>query len=133
MSNTAETTVIFNGTPLSTDQVEGIARGSRAAQLSDDNEFQSRIQRGANFLEKVMREDGVIYGVTTGYGDSCGVSVPPEQVDMLYRPLYPFHGCGMGEPFSVEETRAVLVARLASLCQGYSGVRHSGDLRSQGC
>jgi|GEM_PF-3864483 len=26
---------------------------------------------------RLLREDGVIYGVTTGYGDSCTVNIPP--------------------------------------------------------
>lgn len=124
MTSGNKPSVLFDGTPLSSSQVDGIARGHLTPALSDDIEFQARIQRGAQFLERVMREDGVIYGVTTGYGDSCEIAVAPELVDDLPRHLYTFHGCGMGEPFSVEETRAVLVARLASLCRGYSGVRY---------
>ena len=116
--------MMFNGEALSIPQVEAIAGRQAAVSLSTTPEFINRIQRGARFLDQLLREDGVIYGVTTGYGDSCEVNVPYDQVHDLPRHLYTFHGCGMGEPFTLEETRAVLAARLASLCQGYSGVRY---------
>ncbi len=124
MNLPSENIVLFDGAALSISEVRAIARGEAAPHLSDQPEFRERIQRGADFLEDLLSEDGVIYGVTTGYGDSCDVSVPKELVDALPRQLYTFHGCGMGEPFTLEETRAILVARLASLCQGYSGVRY---------
>lgn len=125
MTNPAPGTVLFDGSALSIEDVVAIARQEKTVALSDSPEFSQRVQRGADFLERLLREEGVIYGVTTGYGDSCEVSVPSDQVDSLPKRLYTFHGCGMGEPFSVEETRATLAARLASLCQGFSGVRYT--------
>ncbi|MCL4104124.1 UNVERIFIED_CONTAM: hypothetical protein GTU68_034986 [Idotea baltica] len=124
MTKSVSSKLVFDGTPLSCSEVEAIARGYSNVSLSKAHDFKTRIKKGAQFLERILKEDGVIYGVTTGYGDSCEVKVGAEQVGELPRHLYTFHGCGMGEPFSVEETRAVLVARIASLCQGYSGVRY---------
>tara|TARA_R110002072_G_scaffold302958_1_gene490372 strand:- start:10676 stop:12226 length:1551 start_codon:yes stop_codon:yes gene_type:complete len=124
MNAQAQPIVVFDGNPLCIGDVDAIARGFAEPRLSDESGFQARIRRGADFLARLLEEEGVIYGVTTGYGDSCEVSVPAELVHTLPRHLYTFHGCGMGEPFSLEETRAVLVARLASLCQGFSGVRY---------
>jgi len=64
----------------------------------------------------------VVYGVSTGYGDSCTVNVPASLVAELPHHLYAYHGCGLGRYLDAEETRAVLVARLVSLAQGMSGV-----------
>ncbi len=114
--------VTFDGSALNCADIEALAK-RRAHALLGGREFAARIDRGAAFLEKVLRDEGVIYGVTTGYGDSCQVSVPADQIDDLSSHLHTFHGCGLGEPFSIEQTRAILAARLASLCQGYSGVR----------
>jgi histidine ammonia-lyase len=124
MNESKVQSVVFDGSPLSCIDVDSVANGSSKVVLGQSFEFRERIGAGANFLERVLREDGVIYGVTTGYGDSCSVDVPRELVGSLPRYLYTFHGCGMGEPFSHRETRAILAARLASLCQGYSGVRY---------
>jgi histidine ammonia-lyase len=74
-------------------------------------------------LAKKLKDDGYIYGVTTGYGDSCTQAVALDLVNQLPINLSRFHGCGLGEFLTREQTRAVLAVRLASLCLGNSGVR----------
>lgn len=115
-------TVVFDGQRLCIADILALARQQARAKLSDDTAFRARIQRGADFLDRLLAEDGVVYGVTTGYGDSCTVSVPAELVPQLPHHLYTYHGCGLGRWLSPEETRAVLAVRLQSLCQGVSGV-----------
>lgn len=114
-------TLRFGAATLTIEDVVDIASRQAAVTLSDDPAFRQRITRGAEFLDRLLREDGVVYGVTTGYGDSCTVAVPPELVDELPVGLARFHGCGMGAILCPALTRAVLATRLASLCRGYSG------------
>ncbi|WP_432722081.1 aromatic amino acid ammonia-lyase [Jeongeupia wiesaeckerbachi] len=99
-----------------------LARREATPRLSDDAAFTGRIARGAAFLDKLLDDEGVIYGVTTGYGDSCTVAVPVSLAYELPHHLYTYHGCGYGDVFDDMQTRAILAARLASLSQGYSGV-----------
>jgi histidine ammonia-lyase len=115
-------TVRFDQDRLSIEDIVDIAQGRATAVLSDEPAFRSAIQLGADFLERLLREDGTIYGVTTGYGDSCTVTVPPELVAELPHHLYTYHGVGLGEYFTPPQTRAILASRLASLSKGYSGV-----------
>lgn len=114
--------VTFDGSPLSVDDVVALARGQARAALSRAPAFEARIRAGADFVDALLRDEGVIYGVTTGYGDSCTVAIPPALVAELPQRLYTYHGCGMGRLLTPEATRAVLAARLASLAQGASGV-----------
>ncbi|GAB1263972.1 HAL/PAL/TAL family ammonia-lyase [Aurantivibrio infirmus] len=114
--------ISFNKDPLSIEDIVAIANLEQSVELSDDEEFTRAIARGSEFLDRLLAEDGVIYGVTTGYGDSCTVSIPSQLVEELPKHLYTFHGCGLGEILSPQLGRAVLAARLASLCQGFSGV-----------
>lgn len=88
-----------------------------------DAQWQKFIQKGADFLNDYWKKQGVVYGVTTGYGDSCTVEIPEELVKELPLHLTRFHGCGLGEYFSEEQTRAIMAVRLASLKKGHSGVR----------
>jgi len=104
------------------EDVVDLAQQRAAVKLSASAEFQTKITRGAQLLDRILEEDGQIYGVTTGYGDSCTVEVPASLVWELPIHLTRFHGCGTGRVLSVEAARAVMVARLASLCRGYSGV-----------
>lgn len=118
------TPVIFDGSELTIAQIDAIARRRAEVQLSGDEAFVARINRGVEFLDRLWQQEGVIYGVTTGYGDSCTVNIPGDLVEELPRHLYTFHGCGLGEVFSLEQSRAIVAARLASLARGSSGVRY---------
>ncbi|MCT9288855.1 aromatic amino acid ammonia-lyase [Acinetobacter baumannii] len=108
--------------PLSIEDVVSVARGECQVALPETSEWRELIQKGADFLDQLLEEEGVIYGVTTGYGDSCLVEVPLHQVNELPLHLSRFHGCGLGENLDVIIARAVVVTRLCSLARGYSGV-----------
>lgn len=107
---------------LNIEDVTALARRERGALLSADPAFRARIARGTEFLDRLLREDGVVYGVTTGYGDSCTVVIPPDLLSELPHHLFAYHGCGLGRFLDENETRAVLATRLASLSRGMSGV-----------
>jgi histidine ammonia-lyase len=115
-------TVQFGGQRTTIDDIIRLSQGTAQAQLSEDADLQERIAAGTRFLDTLLREDGVIYGVTTGYGDSCTVTVPTDLVHELPIHLTRFHGCGLGRHFADDSVRAILATRLCSLAQGYSGV-----------
>jgi histidine ammonia-lyase len=117
--------VVFDGRPLRIEDVTALSRRERPATLSGAQPFVTRIEKGAAFIDRVLKEDGVIYGVTTGYGDSVTVTVPPALVPQLSTHLYTYHGCGLGPVLTPVQVRAVLGARLQSLCQGFSGVSYA--------
>lgn len=110
-------------TLLSIEDVVAVAEQSSSVGLSSSPAFLQRMQKGPAFLERLLKEEGRIYGVTTGYGDSCTVAVPYPLYEELPYHLVRFHGCGMGQVLDPVKARAVLCARLSSLAQGYSGVR----------
>jgi histidine ammonia-lyase len=108
---------------LTIEDVLAVARGERKVELSPDPAFKGRIQRSAKFLERLLESGTEVYGVNTGYGDSCTTTIPPELVRELPAHLTRYHGCGMGRILDDPETLAVLLARLNSLSQGFSAVR----------
>ena len=118
-----ESAVIFGEHRLTIEDVVALAKQRRPAHLSNTPEFRSKINAGWQFLERLLKEDGVIYGVTTGYGDSCTVTVPTSLAYELPVHLTRFHGCGLGDYFDAEQSLGIVAARLASLAMGYSGVR----------
>lgn len=118
----APAAICFGEGRISIEQITQVARQQRSVSLSASESFRHKIAAGVAFLDKLLEEDGVIYGVTTGYGDSCTVKVPLSQVYELPVHLTHFHGCGLGDYFSEEQGRAILATRLCSLSQGFSGV-----------
>ena len=124
MMMNSKNTVIFNGQPLTIEDICRIAGKQATVELSIQADFIKRIDKGALFIDSLLKEQGFVYGVTTGYGDSCTVSIPLHLVEELPRHLYTFHGCGLGNYFDAQQTRAILAVRLTSLARGFSGVRY---------
>jgi histidine ammonia-lyase len=110
------------GDPLHLELLEAIAR-RRATIGGLTEETRRRNELGRGHLQAQIDRLGTVYGVTTGFGDSCETAVEGELTDRLPKNLFRFHGCGVGEPFTTLETRAILLARLASLAEGYSAIR----------
>ena len=115
-------TVSFGAQKITIEDVVRIAHEGTRVELSNDPLFTKKVDEGVRFLDQLLKEEGHIYGVTTGYGDSCTVEVPFSLVDELPIHLTRFHGCGLGDYFTPENGRAILAVRLVSLSQGYSGV-----------
>ena len=109
--------------PLTIEQVVELAQGRSQVALSNDGAWRRRVKAGRDHLVARAGRAEVVYGVTTGVGDSCDNVVPVELAAEMQLNLLRFHGCGTGRLLTEEETAAVLAARLASLCSGWSAVR----------
>ncbi|ASJ76053.1 HAL/PAL/TAL family ammonia-lyase [Granulosicoccus antarcticus] len=116
--------LVFDDSALVIEDVVDVAYQRKESCLSGAPDFVKKINKGAEFLDDLLKEEGVIYGVTTGYGDSCTTHIPMDLVSELPKHLYTFHGCGLGAEFSAPIGRAVLAVRLVSLAKGFSGVSY---------
>lgn len=114
--------IVLGESKLALEDVVDVAQGKCSLRLNQSEAFISRIERSARYLDDLLKKEGVIYGVTTGYGDSCTISVPLHLVEELPLHLARFHGCGMGRVLDEKLATAVMVVRMCSLAQGYSGV-----------
>ncbi len=114
--------IVGGGNDLTLKDIDLVAHQRAKLTLSNDPAFLEKIQKGSDFIHKTLDREGLIYGVTTGYGENCTRSIPLNLVPELPLHLTRFHGCGLGDHLSPSQTRAVLAVRLASLCKGFSGV-----------
>ena len=110
-TNKARRTIRFDDRRLCIEDIVDIAAGAAGVELSAAPAFRARIAAGADFLDRLIKEQGALYGVTTGFGDSCDVAVEPALIAELPRHLYTYHGCGLGEAYSLAQTRAVIGER----------------------
>lgn len=115
--------LIFDDGFISIDDVIDISENSITVELSDDPKYLSFIQKGADFVIQILKDGKPVYGINTGLGDSCDVVISNALAFSLSKHLYTYHGCGMGQYFSIKQVRAIIAVRLASLGKGYSGVR----------
>ena len=82
--------VTFGQTPLRIEDVLALANRQVPTRLQDDAEYRERIAKGARFLDSLLDKEGVIYGVTTGYGDSCVVAAPPSAIAIGIQNISPY-------------------------------------------
>ncbi len=109
--------------PLGVADVERVARGRARVALSSEPAVRARLERGAQLLGELLTRGRRVYGVNTGFGNSCETSVPSGEHLQLPDNLLRFHGCGTGTHFDSEQSAAIILARLASLVSGASAVR----------
>ncbi len=109
--------------PATIEDVVALAEGRATVGLDQDPEVMARLSAGHARLRERLEAGETVYGVTTGFGESCVNEVALEHVEQMPLNLMRFHGCGTGRILSEEEAAAVVAARLTSLVTGWSAVR----------
>ena len=100
---------------------EIMAKGYKIA-LSDD--AIQRINHCREYLDKKMEDVAhPIYGVTTGFGSLCNISISKEHLSQLQKNLMMSHACGTGQRVPAEIARLMLLLKVQSLSYGHSGVQ----------
>ncbi|MEO5799932.1 MAG: histidine ammonia-lyase [Gemmatimonadales bacterium] len=109
------------GRRLTLRAVVRVARDGQPVALCPDAAV--RIAQSRAYIEQIVSEGRTVYGVTTGFGKLANVRIAAADVQQLQRNLIVSHAMGVGEPFSTEVVRAMLLLRAQSLSQGNSGIR----------
>ena len=111
----------ISGRPISLAQLTAVATGSERIELTDES--RDRIRKSRSVVEKILEQGQVIYGISTGFGKLSDVKIEPEALRQLQLNLVRSHSCGVGEPLSIPEVRAMIFLRANVLALGFSGVR----------
>ena len=122
MKKNSKAAVVIDGSNVSFDDIIAVARYGEPVQISKSGEFVKMMERTQKMLMESMRKGVPVYGVTTGYGKSCGKRMPLDIALKNGVNIFRFHGCGTGDPIGIEETRAAMLCRIICLARGYSGV-----------
>ncbi|MCS6806766.1 MAG: histidine ammonia-lyase [Blastocatellia bacterium] len=113
--------VTLDGRSLTLDDVAAVAWNNEPVELSA--EAVERMLASRRVIEMILAQGRVVYGVNTGFGKLATVTIPSDQIEQLQLNLVRSHCCGVGEPLSEAETRAMLLMRANVLAKGFSGVR----------
>lgn len=112
----------INSNHLSIDRVEEILENGYKLELSDESI--ALIENCRNFLDKKMESQAEpIYGITTGFGSLCNISIDSDQLATLQKNLVMSHSCGIGERVPSEIVKIMLLTKIQSLSYGHSGVQ----------
>lgn len=113
--------VILDGNSLTIEKISEVARD--LANVTISKQAQKKIRASRNYLEKLLTQGRVIYGVNTGFGAFANKWIPPEKIRELQVNLLRSTAAGVGENLPTEIVRAMMTMRANTLSRGYSGVR----------
>ena len=111
----------LNGEQISLVQLAAVALGAEVVHIS--SLALPRILASRKLIEQIVARDVVVYGVNTGFGKLSDVRIPQNDLRQLQLNLVRSHACGIGNPLSEAEVRAMMVLRSNVLALGFSGIR----------
>lgn len=107
---------------LTIDDIRRIVREGYQLKLSEESV--RRIQACRDYLDNKMKtQKEPIYGVTTGFGSLCNISVGADELSQLQKNLVMSHACGTGDEVDREIVKIIIFLKIQSLQYGVSGVQ----------
>ena len=106
---------------LNIDDLVAVAR--ERAEVSVSPVGEARVEKTSRLIARWVKEKKVIYGITTGFGALCNVSISETETTKLQENILMSHAAGVGNPLPEEVVRAVMALRVHDLSLGYSGCR----------
>ncbi len=111
-------TIVLDGGSLTFADLRALARDD--VRLGIAPAALRRVRRSRDIVERALRQDRVVYGVTTGFGRLSDRRIGAAHLEELQVNLLLSHSAGMGDP--IRETGLLIALRTNSLLIGYSGV-----------
>ena len=113
--------LILGDQNLRLEDVVNVARNNYKVELADTSI--KRIEKARALVERYVEEGRVCYGITTGFGMFSDVVISEEDTSLLQKNLIMSHACGVGNPFSIEIVRGIMLLRVNNFTKGHSGIR----------
>src|SRR5437764_2043911 len=111
----------LSGKTLSLEGIAAVAFGSERVKIAAS--ARSRILASRKVIDQIVARDNVVYGINTGFGKLADVRIPHAEIGTLQLNLVRSHACGIGQPLSEPEVRAMMMLRANVLALGFSGIR----------
>ena len=116
----APASFLFDGRRLTLDALDEALGRPVGVQLSDD--VWSRIEAGAEAVQRIAAGSRPAYGVNTGFGALCTQRISLEQLEALQNNLILSHAVGVGAFAPPEIVRWMMLFKILALTHGVSGV-----------
>ncbi len=85
----------------------------------------SRIHASATTVQNVIKNHKVVYGINTGFGLLASTGIEDKDLQLLQKSLVLSHAVGTGDAIDIDTVRLLMILKVSSLAQGYSGIRLS--------
>ncbi len=99
----------------------GLANGRLKGSLSPV--AVKKIRDSEAHVADIVNRSLTVYGINTGFGILANTLISPEDTYTLQHKILQSHSVGVGSPVPLEIARLMLITKVQSLAQGYSGIR----------
>lgn len=113
--------IYINGDNLTIEQVIDVVRHRKPVSL--DPKQTDKVNASQHKVHKLLQEDKVVYGITTGFGKLADTVISQQEVVELQQNLILSHSSGVGTPLAIEVVKAMMLLRANALMKGHSGIR----------
>lgn len=118
--------IILDGSSLTIEQVVAVAYGQPGLpEVNLSDAAKRAVDRCAAAVQTLIARGDIAYGITTGFGAFKDRVISPADVEQLQHNIIVSHAVGVGDPFDIPTTRAIMLIRANTLARGYSGIRQS--------
>ncbi|XP_072242234.1 histidine ammonia-lyase isoform X1 [Leuresthes tenuis] len=112
--------ISMDGSSLTSTDLVNLGRGFYKIKMTPEAE--RKVVQSRELLDTIVKENKVVYGITTGFGKFARTVIPVSKLKELQENLVRSHSSGVGNPLSPERTRMLLALRINVLAKGYSGI-----------
>ena len=113
--------VELDGKSLNLESLALVARKNYPVHIS--TKAKEAVRTSREYVDRLVKEERVVYGITTGFGEFSKVKIAQDQTVQLQKNLIVSHACGVGKHLSADSVRAMMLLRVNALSKGFSGIR----------
>jgi histidine ammonia-lyase len=82
-----------------------------------------KIRRSQQHVSDIVSDNKTVYGINTGFGVLANTHISAEDTKTLQHKILQSHSVGVGKPISPFLSKIMMITKVHSLAQGYSGVQ----------
>ncbi|MFY0594740.1 histidine ammonia-lyase [Roseivirga sp.] len=98
-----------------------IAQGQIKGILNETAE--KRVMLSAQYVKDITEHGTTVYGINTGFGPLCTTLISEEDTQTLQYNILKSHSVGVGKPISNQLSKLMMILKVHSLAQGFSGIQ----------
>ncbi len=83
----------------------------------------SRILKSRDDVREIVDREKTVYGINTGFGVLANTLISPEDTKTLQHKILQSHSVGVGNSISPFLSKIMMITKVQSLAQGYSGIQ----------
>ena len=117
----AKKILLIDGNSLTLEKIEKFIDNNQ--QIALTKKAEANIKKARKLIDEWVKNDKVIYGVTTGFGEFSNVKISKDKIEKLQENLIISHSAGVGELLPPFIIKTMMLLRVNALAKGHSGIR----------